>query len=352
MGTPDYIAPEQAGDAHTVDIRADIYSLGCTLYHLLTGRTPFNGPDYKTPFDKLIAHARDTAPTAKTLRPTVPDELSAIIERMMAKDPAARFATPAEVAVALTPFAARCDLPRLLAATAAPSRAPAESEESAMGTSPYASSAFTGTDPSQPVLRPTGKPHDRKVAISAYAVALQRSAPPRRRKRSSWIAAAAALPLLVLLGITIWIMTNKGTLELTIEGPNGVDLSDVVVKIDGDRVQVKTPYGEISVQVGDHTLEVSKAGFETERLSFTIRRNSPRSEKGNVPTERATAAGLDPSSCRLRRIRILSLRLPGSHARGFHSSLVRRDSYTRRLQLRPYRRFERRWQAGSCGGEP
>ena len=77
MGTPDYIAPEQADDSHRVDIRADIYSLGCTLYHLLTGRAPFSGPNYKTPFHKLMGHARDTVPPVKALRASVPDELSA-----------------------------------------------------------------------------------------------------------------------------------------------------------------------------------------------------------------------------------------------------------------------------------
>ncbi len=68
MGTPDYIAPEQADDSHRVDIRADIYSLGCTLYHLLTGRAPFSGPNYKTPLNKVMGHARDTVPTVKKLR--------------------------------------------------------------------------------------------------------------------------------------------------------------------------------------------------------------------------------------------------------------------------------------------
>ena len=58
MGTADYMAPEQASDSRTVDIRADIYSLGCTLYKLLSGRAPFSDPDYRSTLDKLNAHAR------------------------------------------------------------------------------------------------------------------------------------------------------------------------------------------------------------------------------------------------------------------------------------------------------
>jgi WD40 repeat protein len=102
MGTPDFIAPEQATDAHTADIRADIYSLGCTLYYLLAGDVPF--PE-KTVMDKLVAHAsRPPRPLAEVRR-DVPAGLVRVVERMTAKDPARRYQTPAEVAAALTPFA-------------------------------------------------------------------------------------------------------------------------------------------------------------------------------------------------------------------------------------------------------
>jgi hypothetical protein len=102
VGTPDYIAPEQAKDARKADIRADIYSLGCTLYDLLAGRPPF--PDGSVLL-KLIAHAEHAPTPVRTLRADVPAELAAVLSRMMAKDPAARFQTPAEVAKALAPFA-------------------------------------------------------------------------------------------------------------------------------------------------------------------------------------------------------------------------------------------------------
>jgi hypothetical protein len=102
MGTPDYIAPEQATDAHAADIRADIYSLGCTLYDLLTGRPPF--PD-GTALDKVLAHTREQPRPLTALRKDVPPALARVVERMMAKDPARRYQTPAEVAEALAPFA-------------------------------------------------------------------------------------------------------------------------------------------------------------------------------------------------------------------------------------------------------
>ncbi len=99
LGTPDFIAPEQAVNG-VVDIRADIYSLGVTFYALVTGRPPFSG----TTAQKLMQHQLQDAPSLTTLRAKVPPELSQIIARMMAKKPADRFQTPADVIEALAPW--------------------------------------------------------------------------------------------------------------------------------------------------------------------------------------------------------------------------------------------------------
>ncbi len=120
MGTPDYIAPEQARDSHLADIRADIYALGCTFYDLLAGQAPF--PDGNA-VHKVRGHLSRTPQPLDSLRRDVPPELIRIVERMMAKDPANRFQTPADVAAALTPFVAAPPPPRkkwpVLAAAAA-----------------------------------------------------------------------------------------------------------------------------------------------------------------------------------------------------------------------------------------
>lgn len=113
MGTADYMAPEQASDCRTVDIRADLYSLGCTLYKLLSGRAPFSGPDYRVTLDKLNAHVHEPAPLIRRLVPDVPERLAAILDRLLAKDPDDRFATPAEVAEAITPWCVGADLQTL-----------------------------------------------------------------------------------------------------------------------------------------------------------------------------------------------------------------------------------------------
>lgn len=102
LGTPDYIAPEQIRDTHSADIRADIYSLGCTLYCLLTGQPPF--PDGSAS-QKLVAHLERMPKDISSLRPDLPVELALIVERMMEKRPAHRYQNPFEVAEALAPFA-------------------------------------------------------------------------------------------------------------------------------------------------------------------------------------------------------------------------------------------------------
>ena len=101
MGTPAYMAPEQARDAASADIRADIYSLGCTLYFLLTGAPPFTGRSH---FEILKAHESTEATPLSQMRAEAPAELAAVVAKMMAKDPERRYQKPIGVAKALAPI--------------------------------------------------------------------------------------------------------------------------------------------------------------------------------------------------------------------------------------------------------
>ena len=98
MGTPDFISPEQVGEPHAVDIRSDIYSLGCTFYHLLTGQPPFA---VGSALERAKAHGKAEPVAVEQIRGDIPAEVAKMVRRMMAKNPAERFQTPAEVADAL-----------------------------------------------------------------------------------------------------------------------------------------------------------------------------------------------------------------------------------------------------------
>ncbi len=118
MGTPEYIAPEQARDSHNIDVRADLYSLGCTLYFLLTGQPPFSRGSVT---EKLLQHQFDEPEPAASVRrgqmqewkgPTgppdtdpqalhIPAPVEAVLRRLMAKNPGDRYQTPIELADAL-----------------------------------------------------------------------------------------------------------------------------------------------------------------------------------------------------------------------------------------------------------
>ncbi|WP_442481667.1 serine/threonine-protein kinase [Aeoliella sp. SH292] len=98
IGTFDYIAPEQARSPRDADTRSDIYSLGCTMFYMLTGRPPFPGG---TPLQKLLSHQGDAPPSLVELRPDIPPALSAVVGRMLAKQPEQRYQTPADLTTAL-----------------------------------------------------------------------------------------------------------------------------------------------------------------------------------------------------------------------------------------------------------
>lgn len=99
IGSPDYMAPEQAMDSHRVDQRADLYSLGCTLYHLFTGKPPFGG---KNVMQKLQAHQKEPPPSLRAARPDVPPWLDALFQQLLAKSPSERPASAEEVAKRLS----------------------------------------------------------------------------------------------------------------------------------------------------------------------------------------------------------------------------------------------------------
>lgn len=142
MGTLDYMAPEQGGDAHDVDIRADLYSLGATLYHLVAGRAPFGGVKFTNVMQKLMTLANQPPRSIQEERPEVPDELAKVVHRLLAKAPLERYATPQDVARALIPFTEGHQLGTL----AAVPRTSQSMEASHASTFHYSASAQVKTD--------------------------------------------------------------------------------------------------------------------------------------------------------------------------------------------------------------
>src|SRR5262249_45124339 len=133
MGTPEYMAPEQALDPRNADIRADVYSLGCTLFFLLTGKPPFTG---QSSYAVVDAHKTQPPQNLTDIRQDIPRELSDLVNRLLAKSPHGRPKSPAEVV---------CALDRLLLSPTGPVPVERPKEDSAPST-PVVSQ---GTGPSQ-----------------------------------------------------------------------------------------------------------------------------------------------------------------------------------------------------------
>ncbi|MBI1348705.1 protein kinase [bacterium] len=194
MGTVDYMAPEQALDTHHVDIRADLYSLGATLFKLLTGRAPLEDPTRNTVMKRLLALDREQPPRLSTLRGDCPAGLCDLIERLLAKSPDGRPTEPHDVAEELARFAVGADLRRLLEPSSEPLPA-------VLLNPAHASTIVNATQ------------HQTTESVSRSSP--KRIGPPRFP--FTWCLALAVL-LPVLLGVIVYIATDAGT--VTVEAPD------------------------------------------------------------------------------------------------------------------------------------
>src|SRR6266851_4023517 len=161
LGTPDFLAPEQALDARQVDIRADLYSLGCTLYFLIVGRPPF--AEYPL-VKKLMMHQIAKPRSILEVQPDVPREVEQIINKLLAKLPEGRFQTPLELAEALAIHAQsesalapkRQTPPKAPNLSAPGGEAPPRPRESEAPAEPTGKTAPTSTPPGKEPAKPEG----------------------------------------------------------------------------------------------------------------------------------------------------------------------------------------------------
>lgn len=184
MGTVEYMAPEQCIDSHDVDARADIYSLGATLYKLLCGEAPFPASRYRSPMQLMMARANQAPPTVLSQR-DVPVELSQLVEEMLERDPERRPRTAAEVAERLAPFAERHQLVGQLRTDDTKPLSPSRADAPAMTATVHR----TGDVDTVPVPGGSG----------------------RRRQRVLW---ALIVPILIGLAAVIWLKTDGGYLKI------------------------------------------------------------------------------------------------------------------------------------------
>ncbi len=258
MGTMDYVAPEQLNDAHAVDIRADVYSLGCTLYHLLAGRVPFPAP---TAVQKMAAHQLTEPEPLSRVRPDLPPALVQVVARMMAKKPEQRFATPLAVAQALRPFCGAVATEILDVPPAAlPVALPATSHSGAR-------------PPSPPPLPDT------------LAASKSRTVPAPRPRRAFPLALVAVL-VLAVIGVGAFLLFRTPREVVRLEFPNGVpDNLEILVdgkkvtfrKLGDNAVEVSAPEGErtIAVREGDRTLREEQVMVGPQTPPVRVAREGP-----------------------------------------------------------------------------
>ncbi|MDA1049940.1 MAG: protein kinase [Planctomycetota bacterium] len=230
MGTADYMAPEQAMDTRSVDVRTDIYSLGCTLFHLLCGCPPFHVHESSSPFRILMAHAQESAPSIQSLRADVPAGLASVVGQLLAKEPAQRMGSAAAVAEALLPFTNGYDLVSLYDDARTKETGSADLDTIAHQPDTPATGGAITTDVSAPTHKPGSRrlvPRYSIVAITVSVVLVLGSigyfstsgARQGRSERAVGVTETAGLEKVEpSRKLALWIFEQRGNLVVEIPG--------------------------------------------------------------------------------------------------------------------------------------
>jgi tRNA A-37 threonylcarbamoyl transferase component Bud32 len=286
MGTPDYSAPEQATNARTADIRADIYSLGCTLYCLVCGRPPFQE---ETSVLTILAHMEKEPAPLPELRADVSVELWQVVARLLAKDPAQRYQKPIEVAQALVPFI-KPGARQQAGAAAAPAGMGSPGKGTWVGGD---TGRLNGPQPGEAGKAPTPEP-PAKQEVSSPFEGLTDAAPLKKATRSRsrakpmpaawhrrWPVLAGVVAAVVGLGLSAWLLAGVVFKEKvkTAEGEAFIvvkaDQPGAIVLADGEEIGVQVPGDnkplKIKMAPGRHKLRITKDGFVADTREIEVK---------------------------------------------------------------------------------
>ncbi|MDB5386305.1 MAG: Serine/threonine protein kinase [Planctomycetaceae bacterium] len=251
MGTIDYMAPEQGGDTHHVDGRADVYSLGATLYKLLTGHAPHANLNRHTTMQKLTALATQQPAPIQQRRADIPASLAAIIKQMLAREPNQRFASPLEVAKSLQPYVAGANLELLI------TRCRRNQENAAITSDP--SVDFTEL-PAHSVLASSER------SPSNIVKSLRTNNSPNWREIIRWTMSAGASFLVVLAAVLYFWQTPAGVVR--------IEINDPAIKIVFDQQgpeMTQTDQKVIRLRTGPHKLTVKMGDQEFDTKQFVLK---------------------------------------------------------------------------------
>ena len=284
LGTADYMSPEQAEDVHNVDPRADIYSLGCSMYRILVGKPPYEG---ESTLQKILAHREHPIPSLRVYRPEVPEILDQVLQRMLAKLPADRYQTMEEVINSLeTCKFATATMPEQSISTITTSQIRAEFMTQADGQS--------ATVDADEHLEPIPVLVEQQVAQPVpMAPVLENIAPVlsegRIKKpgflRRNWY--FILLPILAVLVLTIigsgWLGHNGGYVIIDWPAELRGNKNGWAVKVDSNEVAVGSANPiKLPVDIGKRRISLVRRGYQ------------PQSHAVNVETGKSYTFAAEP----------------------------------------------------------